>query len=100
MAIVDISEYESLSQDSMGSRVPTGSEPAKLFQQVPVGGSSVQSDSFGETTRFVRVHTDAACRVQFGANPTAAATTMRLGAGSTEFFGVRPGHKLAVITST
>lgn len=97
---VDISEYPSLSRDGLGSQVPTGAEPAAVFQQVTASGASAQSAPFGEGTRFVRVHTDAAVRIAIGPNPTASAATMRLGANSTEFFGVRPGHKLAAISSS
>ena len=100
MAIVDICEYEKLTQDALGSWVPTGREPATKFQQVVIGGGSLQSAVFGDTTRFVRVHVDAVARIQFGSNPTAAPTTMRMAAGATEFFGVTPGHKLAVISSS
>jgi hypothetical protein len=48
----------------------------------------------------VRIHTDATCRIAFGANPTATSGSQRLQAGGTEFFGVRPGTKIAVISST
>lgn len=97
---VDISEYIGLAQDGQGSKVPTGAEPAKVQQQVVVSGGSVQSDAFADSTRFVRVHTDVAVRIKFGANPSADGSSMRMGPGSTEFFGVTPGHKMAVIQTT
>lgn len=100
MATLDICEYTSLAADALGSFVPTGREPAGAFQQVAVGGSSAVSLPFSESTRYVRLHTDVSCRVQFGATPVASASTMRLGAGSTEFFGVVPNQKLAVIAAS
>lgn len=99
MAVLDINEYAFQARDGRNNVVPTGAEPSPL-QQVVVGAGSVQSAAFADTTRLVRVHSDVVCRVAFGLNPTAAATSMRLAAGSTEFFGVIPGHKVAVITST
>lgn len=98
MAIIDINEYAFQARDGRNNVIPAGVEPSPV-QQVVIGAGSLQSGTFGDTTRMVRVHADAVCRVAFGANPTAAATSMRLAAGSTEYFGVLPGHKLAVITS-
>lgn len=100
MAILDVTEYSSLSTDTVGNQVMTGQEPCLLNQQVAIGGSSAQSAAFGDTTKFVRVHADAACRVSLGSNPTASATSMRIGAGGTEYLGVRPGLKIAVIATT
>lgn len=98
---VDVIEYQFLASDSLGNVIPTGREPAAVVQTpVAIGGVSTQSAAFGSNTRLVRLHTDAACRVAFGENPTATANSMRLAANSTEFFGVIPGQKVAVITST
>lgn len=100
MAVVDISEYNELARDNAGIVLAAGKEPSSANQQVSITAGSLQSAAFADTTRFVRVHTDAACRVQFGTNPTAAATSKRMSAGQTEFFGVTPGMKIAVITTT
>jgi hypothetical protein len=97
---VDITEYAELARDAMNLTIPAGQEPATAEQQVAIGGGSVQSAAFASTTRFVRLHADAACRIAFGVNPTAAGTSRRLAAGQTEYFGVIGGQKVAVITST
>ena len=97
---VDISEYSALARDIRNDAIQTGNEPARAMHQVAVGAGSVQSSVFDDATTLIRVHTDVACRIQIGSNPTAAATTMRLAANSTEFFGVKGGHRLAAITST
>lgn len=100
MAVVDISEYDLLAMDNNMSRMLAGAEPRRAFQQVAIGAGSVQSAAFGSSTRFIRLHADAVCRVEINDNPTAAAgTSMRMAAGQTEYFGVRPDHKIAVITS-
>ena len=96
---LDISEYDRLSLDQSGRSVLVGVEPARANQQLAIG-VAVQSAAFGDNTRFVRLHADAACRVLFGANPTATGTSMRLAAGATEYFGVRPGEKLSVVSSS
>lgn len=98
MALLDITEYSQMATDAAGRLLPAGKEPGK-YQQVAIGGASAQSNAFGEQCTFVRVHTDANCRIAFGSNPTAAATSSRMAAGATEFFGVKSGDKVAVITS-
>lgn len=100
MAVVDITQYASLAVDGSGRQISVGMEPCIANVQVAIGGSSVQSAAFNDNTRLVRVHTDAAIRIAFGANPTAASTSQRMAAGQTEYFGVRPGEKAAVITTT
>lgn len=96
---VDITEYSFLARDAQGNTIPAGREPGRV-QQVPIGGSSQQSSAFAGDTNFVRVHADSACRIAFGANPSADMSCARLAGGATEFFGVRPGDKIAVISSS
>jgi len=102
---LDITEYNSLARDSFGNVIPAGQEPALAVQSLAIAAGSTPSASFSSDTRFVRLHTDAACRVEFRANgpntdPVATASSQRLPAGATEFFGVRPGYRVAVIQST
>lgn len=98
---LDISEYDALAVDINGHVIAAGVEPP-IAEQTPVaiGASSTQSAAFNDRTRFVRLHCDAPCRVAFGVNPTAGANSKRMAAGQTEFFGVRPGQKVAVIQTT
>lgn len=100
MATLDITEYSSLAVDAPGRVIAAGQEPALLNQQVTIAGASAQSSAFASGTRFIRVHTDTACRIAIGPDPTAAATSMRLPANGTEYLGVRPGFKIAVISTT
>jgi hypothetical protein len=100
MPTLDVTEYSTLATDGPGMRVMTGQEPALLNQQLAIGQSSLQSAAFADTTRFVRVHADVACRIAVGANPTASSGSMRIGPGGTEYLGVMPGLKIAVIATT
>jgi hypothetical protein len=97
---VDITEYQNLAYDGLGNRVAAGVEPSRAVQQIVASGASAQSVALQDVTKFVRVHTDVAIRIAFGANPTAATTSQRMAANSTEYFGVTPGIKIAVITTT
>jgi len=83
-----------------GNMLPAVSMPPITEQTVAIGGTSTQSSAFNALTQVIRVHTDAICSVALGANPTATTSTARLAAGSTEYFEVTPGHKIAVITNT
>ena len=54
--------------------------------------------SYGVNTAAVRIYTDTAIWVEFGANPTAAAnTSMYLPAGAIEFFYADINDKVAVL---
>lgn len=96
---VDITEYQFLARDAQGNSIPAGREPG-IVQQVPIGGSSQQSAPFSPNTSFVRVHADSPCRIAFGPDPVAGAASVRMSGGATEFFGVMPGQRLAVISSS
>ncbi len=98
---LDITEYEQLPRDATGVVILTANEPARVNQQVAVGGGSTQSAVFDDATKFIRLHTDVACRLEFGVNPTAAPTSRRMAAGATEYIGLRAkGMRLAVISTT
>jgi len=74
--------------------------PTIATQIVAIGAGSVQSSAFNAITKIIGVHTDAICSIEIGADPTATANSRRLAAGSTEYFEIIPGHKIAVITNT
>ena len=99
MAVVDITEYTDLAIAGKGHLVMAGQEPCIRNQQVAIGASSAQSTALSDVTRFVRIHAEATCRIAIGSNPTASSASMRVGAGGTEYLGVLPGLKIAVIAS-
>lgn len=75
-------------------------QPALADQVVDIGMQSAQSDAFGSDTHVVLLVADTACHVQFGADPTAAGTTMLIPANVPIPFGVAPGHKVAAIAAS
>jgi hypothetical protein len=99
MATLSITEYNAIAADGFGRTIQAGQEPATAEQQVTFGASQ-QSAAFDGATRMVRLHTDTNCYLAFGPNPTAATSGGRyLGAGQIEFFGVKPGHKVAAVSA-
>jgi hypothetical protein len=92
-----ISEFEAMPLDSGLATPPISALPPVAEQTRSISGSSAQSSAFNTRTRFVRLHTDTACHVVVGANPTATTGALKLPADATEYFGVTAGHKIAVI---
>lgn len=102
MAVLYITEYADLAQMPDQTRHEMPQEPALVDQTVAIGGASTASLAFGNSTRFVRLHSDAICSILFGTAPTATATKGRMAANQTEYRGVPQGasYKVAVITNT
>lgn len=93
-----ITEFDRLVTSTSTAGAPQAAmKPAVASQALTLTGSTQQSAAFNAATRLVRLHAQVACHVAFGENPTATTNSMRLAEGQTEYFGVTPGHKLAVI---
>lgn len=86
-----------LSFDALGNPVHVFNPGAS--QNVTTSGTSAQSAALGGNTLIVRLIATTDCRVAFGANPTATATSMLLTAGVPEFFTVQVGSKIAAIAT-
>lgn len=100
MATLYISEYSSSALAQRGP-IPVADEQFLLAEQtVAISGTSAQSAQFNAATTFIRVHTDATCSILVGSNPTATTAKKRLPADQTEYFGVKPEQKIAVISNT
>ena len=101
MATAYIREYADVAV-THSKYAQAGAEPANADQTVTTSAASAQSAAFGTETRMIAISTPAAQAVTavFGVNPTATVTNCRLPANSLIFFGVRPGHKVALIDVT
>lgn len=103
MAKVYITAFQKQAHQWVGAEAIAAphAEEAVYVEMVPVAiGVEAKSAVFPNGTRMVRVHADAICSIAFGVTPVASVDTMRLAAGQTEYFGVKPGEKLSVITNT
>jgi hypothetical protein len=83
--------------------LPAGAQIATVppvVVQTPITiGASTQSAVFNADTKMVRIVCDATAAIVFGTNPTATvATGIPISTESTEYFGVRTGDRVAVIT--
>ena len=102
MSTLYITEFCDLGYTAGNGTAAAGSQPPTAEQTVSIGGVSAQSSAFQNNTRFVRLHTDAICSVEFGTNPTTTSAKARLGANQTEYYSVPMGfsYKVAVITNS
>lgn len=100
MAFAYITEYLRQPLDGISRVLPAGQEPAVVVQKIAIGAGSIQSAAFNEKTTFVAINVDATCSIAFGDNPTATVAGSRIPADGTMYFGVFPGHKVAVISNT
>ena len=82
-----------------GLRYPVVNLPETTVQNLTVGVTSVQSAALNSDTRLVRILSNEACRIAAGVAPVATASSMFIPADVAEYFGVRPGDKLAVIAA-
>lgn len=97
MAYLYVTEYRRQAKDGISVPMPAGMEPALANQRLAIGAISVASAAFNANTSFVAVNADVACCVTFAAAPTATTSLTRIPADGTQYFGVNPGDKLAVI---
>lgn len=101
MAKLYLSEYSSqgLAESWAVFRIEVAQEPSQVDQVLTFTSDETKSTAFLPTTKFIRIHTDTACSIAVGPNPTATVNNKRLAANSTEYFGVMPGNKLSVISN-
>jgi hypothetical protein len=96
MALLYVTEFSGMGAGSPAPQIAPAQALASYT--VAIGGASAQGAVFGAGTKIVRVHADVSCAILFGSNPTALATSMRMGAGQTEYFAVEPGQRVAAIS--
>lgn len=100
MATLYISEFAAKGRDGNNNLVEAAMLPEVVTQTVAVSGSSAASAAFNALTGIVRLVSDATCSIVVGPNPTATTTSLRLFANQPEYFSVKPGNKIAVISNT
>lgn len=94
-----ISEFADSGNARSGAQMQMGTQPAIRIQRIDYsGGVSVQSIAFHENTRFVRLYVSSDCHVDFGVDPSATHNHMFMPAGTIEYFSVRQGDKLAILS--
>lgn len=94
MAILHVTEFAGQARNEANSEYPAARTPPLADQKVSYT-TSAQSSAFNASARMIRVYAPADVYVEFGSNPTATTSSMLIASGTTEYFGVLPGGKLA-----
>lgn len=102
MANLRIQEYRGIARGDGAFPQAIGTPALRNQTPLAIGGASAQSAAFGTGTHVIGVQAEGICAIEVGGTaPVAVAgTSKRMVAGQTEYFGVQPGDKLAVITDT
>ena len=98
MATLYITEYARAARDNLQNILPCGVEPG-VYDWVPIGNKSAVSAPLLASTSFVRLMADEYCKVAFGEDPNATASSMPLAPFHPEVFGVTPGMRIAVVAA-
>lgn len=85
-----------LPKDSMGYTVPV-LQPSTNAELDGTDGSASSNVFSASDYSIVRIAAVSAVRVDIGTSPTALATSMAMGAGTSEYFSIPPNYKIAVI---
>jgi hypothetical protein len=101
MATLYITEFAFQGKDGAEDVTPIAQQLPLAEQTRSLSASSAQSSALNAQTRLVRLQTDTACFILFGANPTATTSKMPLAVAVPEYFGVPAncGFKIAAITA-
>ncbi len=97
MSNLYVTVYKGMARDVVNTPVPAPEAPPLAEWSIEIGVSSNQSKPFPHDTKFISVKAGAACCLAFGKDPVADAGFHPLDAGETRWYGVYPGHKIAVI---
>ncbi len=97
MSNLFVTIYKGMARDVVNTPVPAPEMPPLAEWSLEIGVESNQSRPFPEATKFIHVKAGGPCCLAFGKNPIADANYHPLDAGEVRWYGVYPGHKIAVI---
>ena len=100
MATLKIDEFSSLRTDSDGRIVPVADYSKIVATQTVTFTTATDSAAFSAGTQIIRVIADAKAHYAIGSAPTATANSSYLAADTSEYFGVKAGHKISSYDGT
>lgn len=63
---------------------------------VEIDGTAASAQSAALDAKCVRIFAESDITIEFGLNPTALTTSMKMASGSAEYFSFTPGNKVAI----
>ncbi len=97
MADLNISIYSHLAYDAGNSSMGAPATPPLAEDAVEINTTSTQSKIFPTGASFICIKPDDNCSLAFGEDPEADPKFHPVDAGERLWYGVHPGHRLAVI---
>lgn len=101
MATAYIAEFSVLPRDIQNDRLMLPDHPAIAQQEVDFTGGETESAAFNESTRLIRITSDATLRYLVGAAGADAENNNSnyLLAGTVEYIGVSPGDIISLFVN-
>jgi hypothetical protein len=97
MSIANIHYFADLVRTPRGGWLPSGFD-SQGGEDLAVSASQVESPPAPERAAIFRVVSTVDIRLAIGTEPDASAEgALLIGAGRTEYFGIKPGQKVAVV---
>lgn len=97
MAKAYITEYKGMARDPANAPVPAPEMPSLAEQAIEIGLKSTTSAPFSQHVKFISVKAGGPCCIAIGKDPVAKPGFHPLDAGEVRWYGVYPGHKIAVV---
>lgn len=94
-----ITEFSDM-QQLTGHLIGAANQPDIATQVVDYTSAHAESAAFNVKTKFIRIHVDSIASIKFGTAPVATTSHPRMAAGATEYYGVRAGDIVSVVTNT
>ena len=101
MAKLFIAEYQNFAA-APNHLIQAPLEPASVEQVIDFTSGPAVSNPFSQSTRLIRLVSDAPCSVSIGINPSASAANGRMPADAVEYRGIPEGSafKISVVSNT
>lgn len=96
MPNIYVTVFKGMARDVVNTPVPAPEMPPLAEWSLEIGVDSVQSKPFPEAAKFILVKAGAACCLAIGKDPVADHKFHPLDPGEVRWYGVYPGHKIAV----
>ena len=100
MATVIVSEYTRIGGDEDGHLVQVTHEPPLAEQSVAYTTAASPASNFNTDTKIVCIIADAKAHLEFGASPTATATSKWIPADTTRCYAVIGGQTVSIYDGT
>lgn len=100
MSRVTLRELSRMGNQLVGAQPQIAHEDDNVTDQTALTSFAASTQfgaAFQNNTRFIEITTDTDIHYKVGVNPTATPNCTIAFAGSSKFFGVNPGEKLAII---